>query len=535
MKGPEISAAPAAIQVPVLKNKVIIDGKISTITEWSDASRTNLTLLCAELCELAKVDTAGLTLQTKHDEKWFYFLYRVDWPKELGRKADDSVQIRYYWSPPTPWEHQDVAAVRLDSGNDYWGSYNADGTFVQYTDTELGGQNNVEGMGSNDAKYYWFEFRKELTSDDGFDWTLVAGKNYGNPLRDGLLEVHFKFGEGDYMTRFKQNIMISLCPCTEATTATTSVTATTQSTSIATTTSTAQPALTTTTALAVQMPFASLEVVGLGVLAVVGIVSTFLVIRGRKTTRSAAALEQIQVPEAAYFRKAAPPSQITISTGYSDLDKTLEGGIPEGYAVAIVSPSYDERDLLIRRIIEKSIASNRPAFYVSNDLSRTKELVARYRERFYAFSSEADRVTVQSPNLFKIPGIENLSEANISLTLAMREARSKEAAKKMIIVLDILSDVLLQHKAITTRKWLSDFVAKRKAEGFTVIATFSPVTATKEETQIVVDLFDGVIEIYERDLKETARRFLLVKKMYGHRYSQAEILLDFDKLWKEHN
>jgi hypothetical protein len=47
----------------------------------------------------------------------------------------------------------------------------------------------------------------------------------------------------------------------------------------------------------------------------------------------------------------------------------------------------------------------------------------------------------------------------------------------------------------------------------------------------VVDLFDGVIEIFEKELKERVRRFVIVKKMYGKKYSESELMLDKDKLF----
>jgi KaiC/GvpD/RAD55 family RecA-like ATPase len=222
----------------------------------------------------------------------------------------------------------------------------------------------------------------------------------------------------------------------------------------------------------------------------------------------------------------------TLSTGYAELDGTLGGGIPEGYAVILVSPSYDERDLLLRRIVDSSISSGRPTFYISSDIERTQDLLGRYRSGFYAFSPQADKIDPDAANLYKIPYLtENLSEANISLTLAFKQARAKEQATKMTIIIDVLSDLLLRYKAVMTRRWLSDFVGKRKAEGFTTLATLNPLVGTKEDNQMVMDFFDGVIEIFEKELKERARRFLVVKKMYGQKYSESELMLDKDKLF----
>jgi len=101
----------------------------------------------------------------------------------------------------------------------------------------------------------------------------------------------------------------------------------------------------------------------------------------------------------------------------------------------------------------------------------------------------------------------------------------------MLLDLDTLSNIILRHKTLTTTRWLTDFVGKRKAEGFTIVATLNPFNITKEEVQTVVDFFDGVIEIFEKELRERSRRFVVVKKMYGKKYSETELMLDKDKLF----
>jgi len=102
---------------------------------------------------------------------------------------------------------------------------------------------------------------------------------------------------------------------------------------------------------------------------------------------------------------------------------------------------------------------------------------------------------------------------------------------KKILILDLLSDILLEHKALTTRKWLDEFVAKRKIEGFTVIATLNPLMVSNQERQTVIDLFDGVIEIYEKGVLERSKRYVLVRKMYGRKYKDIGVELNKDSLF----
>ena len=312
----------------------------------------------------------------------------------------------------------------------------------------------------------------------------------------------------------------------------------------------------TTTIPQVGLPFGSL---GLPVaVAAVAIVAGVLVVARRRKPSPAAKLKEehpratlkeesrieehpprpavIQVPrkdtvspQPIVPAKAVQPPSI-ISTGYADLDKALGGGIPEKFGVVIVSPSYDERDLLLRKVVNSALSSGKLAIFLSNDIGRTEDLTSRYLNGFYALSPQADRI-IHGPNLLKIPSFENLNDANISLALALKDVIAKEKATKRIMIIDILSDLLLRHKSVLTRRWLTDFVGKRKAEGFTIIATLNPLTTTKEETQSIIDFFDGVIEIFEKPLAERTRRFLIIRKMYGQRYSEIEVLMDKDKLF----
>ena len=208
-----------------------------------------------------------------------------------------------------------------------------------------------------------------------------------------------------------------------------------------------------------------------------------------------------------------PSSEPSISTGHEALDGMLAGRLPVGHAVLIVSQSYDERDLLIRKMIEASLTAGRPTFFLlQNDTARTRDLTTRFGQNFYAMNPYADRIGSDRGNLFKVPDVGDLSGLSIT-SHGIIESKVKNEPGKLIVI-DLLSDLLLRNKALTTRKWLSDFVSKRKAGGFTVLATLDPSIAPKEDVQTIIGVFDGVIEIYERSLQERARRFLVVKKMY---------------------
>jgi len=217
-----------------------------------------------------------------------------------------------------------------------------------------------------------------------------------------------------------------------------------------------------------------------------------------------------------------------IASGYAALDSSLGGGFPVGYAIIIVSPPFDERDLLIEKTISTSLSNGYAVFFVSRDISRTRSLTDKYQKNIYAFNPQADKI-LGSDKVLKIPGFQNLNDVNISLSKAMEPLIANKVKK--ILILDLLSDILLEHKALTTRKWLDEFVAKRKTEGFTVIATLNPLMVSDQERQTVIDLFDGVIEIYEKGALERSKRYVLVRKMYGRKHKDIGVELNIDSLF----
>jgi hypothetical protein len=87
--------------------------------------------------------------------------------------------------------------------------------------------------------------------------------------------------------------------------------------------------------------------------------------------------------------------------------------------------------------------------------------------------------------------------------------------------IDIVSDVLLQHRAVQTRKWLTALTTELTSAGFTVLAVVDPQMHPPEELHAILGLFDGEINIYEKG----AEQFLKVKRMSNQKYLANEIAL----------
>jgi KaiC/GvpD/RAD55 family RecA-like ATPase len=222
-----------------------------------------------------------------------------------------------------------------------------------------------------------------------------------------------------------------------------------------------------------------------------------------------------------------------ISTGYENLDSLLFGGIPENYAVVLTSPSCDERDLLIEKFLEKGTEKAEVTFYVTTDPGEVKTLTEKFQSNFYLFicNPQADRIIKSLPNVFKLKGVENLTEINITLTSAFRRLdKSLEGPRRACI--EIISDSLLQHHAVQTRRWLNALIPELKSNGFTTLAVMDPEMHSPQEVSAILDVFEGEISIYDKETKKGLEKFLKVKKMYNRKYSKSELPLHEEKLQK---
>jgi KaiC/GvpD/RAD55 family RecA-like ATPase len=221
-----------------------------------------------------------------------------------------------------------------------------------------------------------------------------------------------------------------------------------------------------------------------------------------------------------------PKSVEPVPTGYADLDKLLYGGIASNCAIVLTSPSCSERDLLVKSFLETGAKKGEVTFFVTIDPSVAKPLAEVFRSSFHLFvcNPEADAVVNDAPNVAKLKGVENLTEISMALTSAIRKLDSSKKGQKRIC-LSLVSDVLLQHHAVETRRWLTALMTKLKFEGFTTLAVMNPQMHPSQEFQAILDLFDGEINVYEKETEKGSGRYLKVKRMSDQKYLENEILL----------
>ena len=219
-----------------------------------------------------------------------------------------------------------------------------------------------------------------------------------------------------------------------------------------------------------------------------------------------------------------------IATGYPDLDKLLRGGIPENYAVALTSPSCNERESLVKSFLETGAEQGEVTFYLTVDPSTARSLAEKFQASFHLFvcNPQADVIVKSLPNTFTLKGVENLTDIGIALTSAIRRLDPLLKGPRRICI-GLVSDVLLQHHAVQTRKWLTALTAELKSNGFTALAVVDPQMHPPEEIHAILGLFDGEINIYEKETEKGFGRFLKIKRMSDQKYLETELLLKKDE------
>jgi len=209
----------------------------------------------------------------------------------------------------------------------------------------------------------------------------------------------------------------------------------------------------------------------------------------------------------------------------------LFGGIPRNYATMLTSPSCDERDLLIKKFLETGAKKGEVTFYVTIDPGEVKTLAEEFQSNFYLFicNPQADTIVKDLPNVFKLKGVENLTDINMVLTSAIRKLDPSLKGPRRICI-EIIPDVLLQHQAVQTRRWLSAFIPELRSNGFTTLAILDPEMHSPREVRAILDLFQGEINLYENETEQGLQKSLKIRKMYNRKYLESELPLQKEKL-----
>jgi hypothetical protein len=155
-----------------------------------------------------------------------------------------------------------------------------------------------------------------------------------------------------------------------------------------------------------------------------------------------------------------------------------------------------------------------------------KALAEEFQSNFHLFvcNPQADAIVKSAPNIFTLKGVENLTDISIALTSAIRKLDPSLTGLRRICI-DLVSDVLLQHHAVQTRRWLTALIAELKSTGFTTLAAIDPQMHPSEELHAILGLFEGEVNIHEKETEKGLGKYLKIKKMSNQKYLDGELLL----------
>jgi KaiC/GvpD/RAD55 family RecA-like ATPase len=210
-----------------------------------------------------------------------------------------------------------------------------------------------------------------------------------------------------------------------------------------------------------------------------------------------------------------------ITTGTKELDTIMMGGIPENFAIILTGSPSEERELLIKNFIEIGAKKGQITAHIT-EKEPSSEIYSEKFPNSYLFvcKSRADSNTPK--NTYKLQGL-NLTNLNIAITKAFRSMNLTKKGPKRIAI-EIISDVLFHYKGLETRRWLQELILNLKSKGFTILAVMNPTIHPPDQTNQILELFDGEISIETIKLG-IKTKILQIKKLVGKEYNNKPILM----------
>lgn len=214
---------------------------------------------------------------------------------------------------------------------------------------------------------------------------------------------------------------------------------------------------------------------------------------------------------------------ILVETGFEQLDRLLYGGIAPNSAVIFTSAFADERTSIVTSFLRTGLEKKQTTFHLTRKGSNLTALAEKHQTGLYLLicNPQVDVFVGDAPNVFRLKDIENLTEINIALSTFLNQLPTPPNGIRRACI-EIVSDLLLQHGALHTRRWLYSLVPQMKSKGFTVLALMDPEMHLSKDVHAVLDVFDGEISIYEKETAAGSKRYMRILRMQDQEYSDEE-------------
>ncbi len=226
------------------------------------------------------------------------------------------------------------------------------------------------------------------------------------------------------------------------------------------------------------------------------------------------------------YRSLQPLVSAPTLPTFTSLSGLVTTGIPQKYTLLLGSPACDERNLVVEKFIESGLDKKIPSFMVTSDASFAESAAKKFGDMLMVLVVNP-RAAAGEKNVIPLTtGVQNLTSLNIELVKLVKDRAGSSAR----VILDVVSEVMLAHKMLTTRKWVSDLIPRFENWGFTVLGVFNPSLHSNEEVQGLIELFNGYVQIYEKDYLGKTRKLIAVRKMADLQYNEAELVIDKEQL-----
>ncbi len=218
-------------------------------------------------------------------------------------------------------------------------------------------------------------------------------------------------------------------------------------------------------------------------------------------------------------------SEARVATGFYALDSLLHGGFSDKSSVMLLSTSFEERDILVKSFLETGARNGEVVFCVTGDPGFATAMAEQFPLNFFLLicNPRVNMGTPGSANIVVLNGTVNFTNISIAITKVINNL-APSAKKSKRIVISILSDAVLYNGVLQTRKWLTELLPELKSAGFTTLAMMDPKMHTQDDLYKIVSLFDGEIDIQERQMKKL-ERFLKIARMGNQDYDKGETVL----------
>ena len=240
-------------------------------------------------------------------------------------------------------------------------------------------------------------------------------------------------------------------------------------------------------------------------------------------------LGQTKTSAAKTFTISASPKKPTfevlpgrVTTGYTELDRLLMGGIPENYAVVLTAPPSEERSYLIKSFLEAGTENDEAVFCVTTEADNLEDLLKNPNFHLFLCNPKPKTKVPDLPNVTKLKSTTDLTNLNISLVKAYRNI---DPSRKKRILLETVSNVLLNYEAKATCKWITELTTDLSSKGFTMLAIMDPNMHPPDQANAVINSFDGEISLSKSEDPAECKKTLRVERLKNQEYLKNPVCM----------